>query len=126
MICCRMLGYRGYGSTDDVIADAVAIRTATIDTHISVNSYSAAEQRLDCNVKLDQNYVIDQGATLYLFASDYSYSDEVVIDIASATSDGGWNYTFNGIPTDKELRLKFNNVTYGGVAITLPDVFTKK
>jgi len=51
---------------------------------------------------------------------------EVEIDIASATSDNGWNYSFYGIPTDKELRLRFDNASYNGQPITLPDVFVIK
>jgi len=75
---------------------------------------------------LDKYYVLDYGTCLVLFSTDSTYESVVEIDIASATSDNGWNYSFYGIPTDKELRLRFDNASYNGQPITLPDVFVIK
>ena len=85
----------------------------------------------DINLMLDKYYVLDYGTRLVLFSTDSTYEsvveiDVVEIDIASATSDNGWNYSFYGIPTDKELRLRFDNASYNGQPITLPDVFVIK
>lgn len=120
------IGYRGFGEQNDVIVDAVNVRTDSIFTKLSVLAYSPADQRLDINLMLDKYYVLDQGTCLVLFSTDLTYESAVGIDISSATSDNGWNYSFYGIPTDKELRLRFDNASYNGQPITLPDVFVIK
>jgi hypothetical protein len=120
------MGYRNFGLTEDVITDVVKIRTDPIYTSIAVKSFSIAEQSLECIVKLDKSYVVDQGAKLRLYAEDGSYTVDAVIDVNAAISENGWNYVFYTIPNDKELRLKFVNVTYNEKAIELPDVYIVK
>ena len=120
------IGYMNYGQMDEVIVDMTSVRTDSIFTKLYVNRYSEADKTLDCNLLLDKYYVLDYGARLVLYSIDQTYISEAEIDIGRAVSDAGWNYVFHDIPTDKELRIKFDNVSYDNQPILLPDVFVVK
>lgn len=141
-----VMAYRGFDSEskDNYVAvDNVRVKTEAIYTSVSVNSLSIPSRTLSCTVKLDQNFPLVR-ATLVLesVATDGTSTEEDTLAIHKengnmdiATSNQGLTHMFKNIPTDKELRLYFKNVTYAElsedgteteVPINLYDVYVIK
>jgi hypothetical protein len=97
--------------------DVVKVQTADIATRIRVERLTS--DKVDFNLKLDSDYVIDKGCIVLL--ADGTEADRVDIDVAAAISSEGWSSTlgYSSGTTLELLELRLEDIEYDGEPISL-------